>query len=337
MSASCDSRDPQTITGKNMDQILLAGLEQITPEEQSYLNGQSQIDKSLYTHANDFEIDSGHFLKAHRLVTVRPHTRFMDFPEHKHNYVEIIYICKGSITHCIDGRELVLRQGDLLLLNQHVKHSVKKAGQGDIGINFIALPEFFDIPLEMLSERNVIADFLSSIFRSKEATPYYLLFQLEHHKQIENLIENMILSITDENGTEDILNQYSMGMIFLYLMNHLESLTESSSQSYKDIVVQATLKYIGSYYKEASLSKVAADLHMSVSNLSKIIKSQTGFTFQDHLMRKRFQKAVLFLSETDMSVEEIAGAVGYENYSFFFRQFKARYGMTPKQYRDSHG
>ena len=319
-----------------MDSTLLEQLEKITPEEQAYMSGQADIDKSIYTNNSSFEIDSKLFLKKTRLVTVRPHTRFVDFPEHKHNYVEIVYICKGSITHCIDGKELVMKQGDLLLLNQHVKHGVKKAGEGDIGINFIALPEFFDIPLEMLSEHNVIADFLSSIFRSNDATPHYLLFQLESHKMIENLIENMVLSIINENMKDDIINQYSMGMVFLYLMNHLESLTESSSQSYKDIVVQATLKYINSWYKEASLSKVAADFNMSVSNLSKIIKSYTGFTFQEHLIRKRFQRAVMFLMETDMPVEEIASAVGYENASFFFRQFKNRFGMTPKQYRSAH-
>ncbi len=319
-----------------MDSILLEQLEKITPEEQAYMSGQADIDKSIYTNDSTFEIDSRLFLKEQRLVTVRPHTRFVDFPEHKHNYVEIVYICKGSITNCIGGKELIMKQGDLLLLNQHVKHSVKKAGQGDIGINFIALPEFFDIPLQMLSEHNVIADFLSSIFRSKDATPHYLLFQLESHKMIENLIENMILSIINENMKDDIINQYSMGMVFLYLMNHLESLKESSSQSYKDIVVQATLKYINTWYKEASLSKVAEDFNISVSNLSKIIKSDTGFTFREHLMRKRFQRAVMFLVETDMPVEEIAAAVGYENFSFFFRQFKTRYGMTPKQYRSAH-
>ncbi len=36
--------------------------------------------------------------------------------------------------------------------------------------------------------------------------------------------------------------------------------------------------------------------------------------------------------ETKLTVEKIAIIVGYENVSFFFRSFKKRYGMTPKQY-----
>ena len=53
-------------------------------------------------------------------------------------------------------------------------------------------------------------------------------------------------------------------------------------------------------------------------------------------MRKRFQKALMFLVETELPVEKIAANIGYENQSYFYRQFKARYGMTPSQYRQEH-
>ena len=43
--------------------------------------------------------------------------------------------------------------------------------------------------------------------------------------------------------------------------------------------------------------------------------------------------AVHLLCDTKLSIEEIALDVGYENQSYFFRQFKERYGMTPHKYR----
>lgn len=66
-------------------------------------------------------------------------------------------MAQGSITHCIEGKELVLHKGDVLMLNQQVVHSIKRADYQDIGINFIALPEFFEVPLSMLGEENVLA------------------------------------------------------------------------------------------------------------------------------------------------------------------------------------
>lgn len=316
-----------------MDQELIRQLQEITPEEQAYLDGKESLKRDIYTQKDAFEIDSALFLKENKLITVRTHTRFIDFPAHRHNYVEIMYVCRGSITHYIDGQEFVMHQGDMLLLNQYVMHGVKRAEEGDIGINFIALPEFFDIPLQMLKEHNVIADFLVNILRINHPVSHYLLFRLENQQMIENLMENMILSLRNENANEDVINQYTMGMVFLYLINHMESLKCDSSQGYKEIVVQATLKYINTWYRAANLGKVAKDFQISVSALSKIIKSQTGFTFQDHLMRKRFQEAVRLLVETDLPTEEIAVNVGYENISFFYRKFKQRYGATPREYR----
>ncbi len=319
-----------------MEPWLLKQMQIITPEEQAYLDGDEQVRKDLYTRKNTFEIDCQMFLKQGKLVTVRQHSRFIEFPAHKHNYIEIIYVCAGEITHYIDGKELVMQPGDLLLMNQSVIHSVKQAQIDDIGINFITLPEFFDIPLQMMRRHNVIADFLISTLKQNNPIPQYLLFQLKEQKHISNLMENMIRSIVCETENEDIINQYSMGLVFLYLLNHMDKLAQTSSQNYEDVVIQTTLKYIDTQYRTAALSRIAEDFNQSLPSISRMIKKNTGFTFVELLMRKRFQKAVMLLVETELPVEEIAVSIGYENLSYFYRQFKNLYGMTPKHYRLKH-
>ncbi len=128
-----------------MDQWLLEQMRNITPEEQIYLDGDAFVKKDFYTKKEDFEADYEVLLEQGKLITVRQHARFVEFPVHKHNYVELVYVFAGEITHYIDEKELITRPGDLLLMNQHVKHSVKRAEAGDIAVNFIILPEFFDI------------------------------------------------------------------------------------------------------------------------------------------------------------------------------------------------
>lgn len=348
-----------------MDEWLMQKIQEITVEEQAYLDGRTQVEKNVYQYSGartlsdgscQFEVDSQLFLKKGKLITVRHHSRFVEFPIHQHNYIEIMYVCMGEITHYIDGKELVMRQGDMLLMNQHVKHRIKRAGAGDIGINFIVLPEFFDIPFQMMRKQNVIADFLAGILRQNNPIPQYLNFRLQGKKEISNLMENMIASLVNENAVseekhhpekngvlgrldinnEDVINQYSMGLVFLYLINYIDTLSDNSSHSYEDIVVQSAMKYIDSHYRTASLGYIADDFQLSFPTVSRMIKKVTGFTFQQLLMRKRFQKAVMFLVETELPVEEIAANIGYENHSYFYRQFKARYGVTPNQYRKMH-
>ena len=72
-------------------------------------------------------------LEKGKLIDIRPHTRFVHFPKHRHNYVEIIYMCSGKTDHIINGIDRVtLRQGELLFLNQNCSHEIitcKKRGR----------------------------------------------------------------------------------------------------------------------------------------------------------------------------------------------------------------
>ncbi|KAI4452764.1 hypothetical protein C823_007349 [Eubacterium plexicaudatum ASF492] len=94
-----------------MDQWLFEQLQKITPEEQNYLDGDEQVNRDIYTKTKGFEIDSQLFLKQKKLVTVRRHSRFIEFPEHRHNYIEIVYVCAGTLTHYMEGKALTMRPG----------------------------------------------------------------------------------------------------------------------------------------------------------------------------------------------------------------------------------
>lgn len=99
------------------------------------------------------------------------------------------------------------------MLNQYVEHAIHRAEFEDIGINFIALPEFLKFRLES-SGKNVLAEFIAGAFRQKSPVPHYLIFRLKENPQIENLMENMIESMLYEYMNEDVINQYSMGLVF---------------------------------------------------------------------------------------------------------------------------
>ena len=128
------------------EEAALLANRRVTEEEEQLLAG-GQVDKSLYSSSPSFLIDSEKLLAKGRLITVRPHTRFAAFPMHTHNYVEIMYMCSGQTVHQIEGRPpLTLQAGELLFLNQHASHGVERAGEEDVGVNFIVLPQFLTMP-----------------------------------------------------------------------------------------------------------------------------------------------------------------------------------------------
>ena len=133
-----------------MNAEMIKQLSVITEEEQRILDGQKVINKNIYTKRKELIVDSENFLAKGKLIDVRPHTRFVHFPKHKHNFIEVIYMCQGTTTHIIDGNQVVLEAGDLLFLNQNATQEILPAGKDDIAINFIILPQFFDTSFEMI-------------------------------------------------------------------------------------------------------------------------------------------------------------------------------------------
>ena len=67
--------------------------------------------------------------------------------------------------------------------------------------------------------------------------------------------------------------------------------------------------------------------------LSREIKKQTGKTYKELLQEKRMQQAVWLLTNSAVSVSDIIESVGYDNTSYFYRKFREKYGMSPKEYR----
>lgn len=110
-----------------MNREILDRLSVITEEEQEILSGRQGIDPTRYTEKKELVIDSGKMLEHGKLIRIRPHTRFVHFPKHRHNYVEVIYMCQGQTTHIIDGNQVLLQAGELLFLNQNAIQEIQPA------------------------------------------------------------------------------------------------------------------------------------------------------------------------------------------------------------------
>jgi len=310
-------------------------LADITPEEQRLLSG-NPVDKANYASGRVFEIDSAKMLENGKLIAIRPHTRFADFPRHTHNYIEIMYMCSGNTTHIInDNTAITLRAGELLFLNQHACHSIKKAGADDIAVNFIVLPQFFDVAYSMIGAYNLLHNFLISSLRQDSDEISYLHFQVADILPVQNLMENLVWSIVNHQPNNRLINQTTMGLLFTILLNHTERLAVPVAQRYDNALVLGALKEIEENYKTANLSDLAASRGISLAYLSRLVKSTTGSTYTALLQNKRLSKASQLLRETRLPVQDIIEAVGYDNTSYFYRIFKEKFNTNPKAYRDS--
>lgn len=317
-----------------MREELLCHLRQITAEEKALLQGHSDIQKEIYTSGQEFVVDNAKLLERGHLIEIRPHTRFAHFPKHRHNYAELVYVCCGSATHIInDTDKILLQEGDLLFLNQSATHEILPAGQDDIAVNFIILPEFFDRILSMMERENVLRSFLISTLSSHDSQITYLHFQAKGILPIQNLIENMLWNLIDKKPGTNTINQITMGLIFMNLSVFAESMAQSQTGNYEQDLIFRILKYIEAHYKSGTLTDISAEVKLPPYYISRLLKKYTGQAFKELLQQQKLQQAVYLLSQTTLSVDDIIDAVGYNNSSYFYRIFREKYRCSPKEYR----
>ena len=315
-----------------LNEFVLKALSSITEEEQRILDGSENIDRSLYMDGSEAVVSGRKLLQPAKLITVRPHTRFVHFPEHTHDYVEIVYMCLGSTTHIVNGREVELMTGELLMLGQNALQEILPAGVDDIAVNFIIRPEFFSATLSYLGDNETpLRKFIIDCLCGEHETAF-LHFKVADVLPVQNLVENLLWTLISDTPNKRGINQATMGLLFMQLLNHTDRLTVNDPEQE---TILSVLRYVEEHYREGSLTEISGLLHYDVAWLSREVKRRTGKNYTDLVQDKRLSQALWLLKNTDKKVDEIAVAVGYENISYFHRLFAKRYGMSPKKLRGS--
>lgn len=115
-------------------------------------------------------------------------------------------------------------------------------------------------------------------------------------------------------------------------VNKLEEL--GNSKSCQDARMVEIMNYIQANYIDITLEDLAEKFYLSKPYISKYIKEKSGITFGKMVKKIRMKKAKSLLKGSNMTVENIALSVGYQNVEHFNRLFKKAYNMTPIQFRN---
>lgn len=279
-------------------------------------------------------VESSKFLKDGQLITVRADTGTAGFPEHTHDYVEIVYMCRGQCTHIVNGETISLKEGEFLFLSQNSRQENLPSGEDDIAINFIVRPAFFKQILAMLGEKETLLHrFIIQCLIGTSGKATFLHFCVSDVFSVQNLVENLVWNLLHESSDANRINELTMSLLFIHLMNNVDDIGYNGSDS--DSFIFKVLEYIEKNYTDGSLNDLAARIFYDANALSKQIKRLTGKTYTQLVQEKRLMKSCELLKNTTLGIEDVSLKVGYDNVSYFHRLFFRTYGISPKKYRDS--
>ncbi|MBQ3396483.1 MAG: helix-turn-helix transcriptional regulator, partial [Synergistaceae bacterium] len=105
----------------------------------------------------------------------------------------------------------------------------------------------------------------------------------------------------------------------------------------REFYMREAIAYIeNNYQKNITVEDLAKALRLNRSYFGKIFRLSTGKSPQRFIMNYRMIKAAEMLVMTNKPVNEIGSSVGYENQMHFSRAFRTIYGVSPREWRNSH-
>lgn len=117
------------------------------------------------------------------------------------------------------------------------------------------------------------------------------------------------------------------------LLDNLE-ISKKENPPIMDLRVKKSIEYIhNNYYKDLNIDLIAQDLNINKCYFCCIFKRDTGITFSNFINKFRVEKSKNILKNKELSILDVAIAVGFNNQNYYSMAFKKLTGSTPSQYR----
>ena len=141
---------------------------------------------------------------------------------------------------------------------------------------------------------------------------------------------------TMKPGYELLLRSYLLQAIAVLLPYGREITVHSPLETEHTFKLKLVLEYIGEHYaEELTISDLARICYFSEYHFMRFFKKYVGTSCLEYIKNLRLEKAAELFAQGEQSVLDASLSSGFSNLSYFYREFKKKYGMTPKKFIES--
>ena len=262
------------------------------------------------------------------------HSNTIDTPgEHTHrDFYELVIVLSGQAIHRVGNCQWPIQSASVFLIQPHQRHCYL---------------EYDNLVIyNLLFSKKCFRFFLPDL---TQLPGYQLLFNLNQSEDRHScagmrLKQEAVLEIFQILEEMDKVNgSITPGDKTLLLCDFIRVMLlisrnvqwDSPSPHLHQIAqINALLTHLDKHIASSwTLKKMAAFVHMSVSNFRLTFRRLTGKSPIDYLLHQRLLKAIRYMEDTSYSLEELALLCGFNNATYFTYQFKRHFGVLPSHYR----
>lgn len=258
-----------------------------------------------------------------------------DYAGESHPGWEFVYVEKGRVSVGADNATYILKKGEMVCHKPFEFHTIKPY-EGKAAVIIICFEvsneymEYFNNKILSVNQRqkqylNDIAKMGGMVFLPKEPL---------------DIVRDGQMDISPSASTLKL--QFLKNAIQLLLLSLMESdMTEKQSRItiYEHVTQRQTLtKNIMEYLNEnidkaVTLEDISNSFSYSLSSIKRIFKEETGNSIIFYLNNLRMCRAKEMLLSSDLSIGDIALALGFSNIYYFSTAFKKKWGISPTRFR----
>ena len=270
------------------------------------------------------EITDFDFKKNEVFITISKGARgkLLEVPAHWHDLFEIV-VCRSDGKLFAEGKEYRYGKGDIVIMPSRFLHGYKETEKGTYTVFF-------------LSEENIISvknsqcdQIIKDIFFGKVFYPFVIEADTKSCKIMHDILEK--LENAEKNG--NLLGQKSLVLEFFSQIPCDKEINRK--QTYETFTIRRIIDFLERNFADTItlelLSKKAA---MSKFYFIKVFKKYCGTTPVEYLLNLRLNRAYDMIT-SGKTVTEAAFSSGFNNLSYFTRQFKKKFFSLPKDIKTS--
>ena len=250
---------------------------------------------------------------------------------HMHEEIELIAVLSGQLSLLVNGNELSLTAGEGILINGSRIHAVFPPELGECELICVMLH-----PSLLGTNTTLVRELVEP--RLKDPRVPYLKLRSDRfaHREIYEKIKWI-----HRMAREPMAPLWLMAAaaeIWANFCEHTEDTPSAHGRSTDDArAAAAMMTYVREHCAERmTLPAIAASAEMGQSKCCKLFAAYLKETPIEYLTRCRLEKSARLLSDTSLTVHEIANACGFAGGSYFAEAFHAHCGLTPTAYRKEY-
>ena len=246
---------------------------------------------------------------------------------HQHKYFELVYVLRGTaIRKMSEDVQIPVSAGDYYVANPLSAHGYEDLRDFEV-VNCLFLPEYINQALkDCPSLSSLLAD---RILRFGVPVDLPIADRVFHDTDgsVRRIIKHM------EREQTECKTGY-MEMLRCYLTQILVYAVRAGETRFPHEAVTKVMEYLKAHYAETlSLDILSQLVGYTPQYLSSLFSEEVGMSIQMFLQRMRIEEACRLLAHTNLSMAEVAAAVGYQDTRHFSKVFRRYQVISPREYR----